>query len=947
MRQYSGGIGRYLLFALAVAAAFPAAARAQQNQHVITDDAVREAIDKGVKFLWSTQQADGSWIATNTGHNDWYTIGPTAICAYALMEAGVAPSDPRMQKALEYIAKQDSEMTYCLAFRALAFSTAYRKDPKQSKYKQILAKDVKTLIYSMDANGGYSYWSMGQAVSGTPGMYNTATEGPDHSNCQYALLGVWAGAMRGLEIPRQYWDKIIKFWLSRQLAHGGWGYSTKLRKEGDISMTLAGLASVYVCIDNLHNQAALTCKGGAELPAVKRGMDYLASHFSEIRNRVWFYYTLYGSERVALATGFKYFGKHNWYKEGRDELLTGHHRQLPDGSWDYGAGSLGGGKNTSTAYALLFLVRGSRPVVFNRLEYDGDWNNRPRSLANLTRWFSNEFENDLHWQIVNFKVKVEEWHDAPLLVITGATEPTFTDAQIEQLRTFVYQGGTIFSINECGSARFKKAMKAAYEKIFPGRTMKTLTGDHEIYSTQYKLNGRPQLMEISNGVRPLAIHTDLDLARYWQLGNYRGNPAYYRAAANIVAYVSAKAALAGHLRSRGTSMWPDEPRRRPRLTVKVARLSHNANCDPEPLAWERFARQIGQDEGIKVEVLGPMEASDLEGSEASLAVMTGTGKLELTAAQKAGIKAWLDAGGTLLVDAAGGNEAFAESAEAALLEICEQKTVKLLASSADVYSVKGYEIRQAGYRHESSGPPRLRTVMYKNRMAVYFSRGDITEGLLGIQCHSVKGYTPRTASAIARNVLILASGKSVAKGSDADTGSDGSGGGSEIGAGALDPAQFVASACAQNDDAANAVDGDAKTKWDTGRAMKEGDWFQVDLGQVVEIKSILLDARRSPKNFPKEFKISLSRNGTKWASSNQAMRGSPGTQVSFPQNLRMRFVRIEVVSVDGDHPWSIHEFVVTARGGGGGDGGAKDAKGAKGASRPPAKGGPPKGVLPD
>ena len=80
------------------------------------------------------------------------------------------------------------------------------------------------------------------------------------------------------------------------------------------------------------------------------------------------------------------------------------------------------------------------------------------------------------------------------------------------------------------------------------------------------------------------------------------------------------------------------------------------------------------------------------------------------------------------------------------------------------------------------------------------------------------------------------------------------------------------------------------------------------------------DTRESPKDFPKTFKISLAPDGTRWASADP-MDGSPVNAISFPPNLRMRFIRFEVVSVDGDQPWSIHEITVNAAGAG-------DAKGA-------------------
>ena len=532
------------------------------------DDAVRQAIAKGVRYLWSTQQADGGW-KSYTAHNVGgpggkpmpmdYRIGPTAICVYALLESGVSPADPRLTKALEYLLKEDTDKTYGRAFRCLALSTAIRKDkdnkhPLHGKLRQMLRLDAKTLILSMKDDGGYAYYSKMKTSGGKDDdMVRFIT---DHSNSQYGLLGVWAAALANEEIPVQFWQKSLNFWKGIQNADGGWGYTKQSRTASEISMTLAGVASLFVCIDNLHNQQALTCKGNQEIPQVTRGMEYIGQHFDDIRNRAWFYYALYGAERVAFATGYKYYGKLDWYKRGRSELLR---RQEPDGHWTVGAGPHGGGPDVSTSYALLFLVRGSRPVVFNRLEYDGDWNNRPRSLANLTRWFSDQFENELYWQIVNFKTKADKWHDAPLLVITGATAPKFTDAQLAQLREFVDQGGTILSIDECGSIAFRKTMRSVYEKLFPGRTLERLPRTHPIYMKPYPLYGSPPLQIVSNGVRPLAIHTDLDLARAWQAGNYNGWPTYYKAAANIVAYVSAQTALSGQLHSRGTAVWPEEP----------------------------------------------------------------------------------------------------------------------------------------------------------------------------------------------------------------------------------------------------------------------------------------------------------------------------------------------------------------------------------------------------
>jgi hypothetical protein len=192
-------------------------------------------------------------------------------------------------------------------------------------------------------------------------------------------------------------------------------------------------------------------------------------------------------------------------------------------------------------------------------------------------------------------------------------------------------------------------------------------------------------------------------------------------------------------------------------------------------------------------------------------------------------------------------------------------------------------------------------------------------GLIGVMCQTINGYSPETALALVRNLVIMTSGQAVAS----------QGAGEAAGAGALDRSNFVPTACTRNDQAAKAVDGDKKTKWDTGRPMKEGDWFQVDLGELAQIGSVMLDTQESPKDFPKSFKISLSSDGTNWASAN-AMNGGPAMQVTFSAGLRARFIRFEVVSVDGDQPWSIYEIEVkapgAAKGAGKGAGKAKSAE---------------------
>src|SRR5439155_18774608 len=80
------------------AKAIPAEFTAEEQQKV------NKAIDDAISFLKRVQNEDGSWgpPGTKIGQGHW-AAGYTAIAGLALIEAGVDPSDPQIQKAATLI----------------------------------------------------------------------------------------------------------------------------------------------------------------------------------------------------------------------------------------------------------------------------------------------------------------------------------------------------------------------------------------------------------------------------------------------------------------------------------------------------------------------------------------------------------------------------------------------------------------------------------------------------------------------------------------------------------------------------------------------------------------------------------------------------------------------------------------------------------------------------
>ena len=192
-------------------------------------------------------------------------------------------------------------------------------------YRQVLEQDALWLLAACDG-GGYNYEmppgsprSRGGRLrvlqQHHPGQPARPQGRVDNSNSQYGVLGVWSAAEVGVEIPIAYWGIVENYWRKCQHKDGQWDYGGEER-QGKLSMTCAGLASLLVTHDYLD--PAIMSGKVARAPfngAVAQGLTWFEEGDHSVGPQANEGYTLYGVERVGLASGFKHFGRHDWYKE--------------------------------------------------------------------------------------------------------------------------------------------------------------------------------------------------------------------------------------------------------------------------------------------------------------------------------------------------------------------------------------------------------------------------------------------------------------------------------------------------------------------------------------------------------------------------------------------------------------------------------------------------------
>ena len=764
----------------------------------------------------------GSWIKpgstekSSRGLDTKFWTGQTGHIVYALLESGIHPQNKKIKIALEWLVKKQKEsaslrqkyvsvfkriktmkkssdtykqlsemekqacdQTYNIVFRALAFSVAVKKGAKQ--YIIPLKRDVKWL-YSCSIDGAYGYTCTGKklAMAKAKKRSSTITVNDlrrlsefyvDASNSQYGLYGVWAGMVSGMQIPKQYWKQVATYWRSIQNKDGGWGYTvaprpktTFSRRGSHPSMTAAAIASLYVSLDATGDPKIAKSLTKAIAWFEKHFADSMDPSISsapedENKDAASFninYYYLYGIERVALACGSRKFGDIDWYKRGGSYILSKQYRGEKKylGSWS--GRWVDGYRLGATSYALLFLSRGLHPVLFNKLQYKGGWNTCSRDMANLSRWLGKELERDINWRHVSVDSNPDHWHDTPILYISGRKPPVFTDKQLDNLRQYALQGGTIFSCPAGKDAGFSDGIKKIYKKIFPECQWKNAIKSHPIYTIHFKLDKSLKIEAAFNGIRPMAIHTNSPLPASWQKNLANKRPKDFEFGFNLYRFVTNGAPLL----KRGKHSWPDTSKTTKRTSIKIVRLLHADNSNPEPLAIEAFRRRMANEQ-IFATVLKPTKISRIANSKANIAFLSGTGTIKLSKLQSKSLKTFIARGGTVIADAAGGSDKFYRNLKSELEKSLNNRKFVRINKTHKILTMPGKEIVSVKMRQTNLAPqaPQLETISYRKRDAVILCPADITAGLVGYRSFGIHGYIPKDAFRICRNIVLFATAK--------------------------------------------------------------------------------------------------------------------------------------------------------------------------------------------
>jgi len=127
------------------------------------------------------------------------------------------------------------------------------------------------------------------------------------------------------------------------------------------------------------------------------------------------------------------------------------------------------------------------------LKYNGggDWYANPTALPNLAKFCNENLKTNFETDFETVEVGSAELFNYAFLHMTGHGNVVFSDAEAENLRTYLMAGGFLHIDDNYGMDPY---VRPALKKVFPELELIELPFEHEIYNQKFQFkNGLPKI----------------------------------------------------------------------------------------------------------------------------------------------------------------------------------------------------------------------------------------------------------------------------------------------------------------------------------------------------------------------------------------------------------------------------------------------------------------------
>lgn len=408
------------------------------------------------------------------------------------------------------------------------------------------------------------------------------------------------------------------------------------------------------------------------------------------------------------------------------------------------------------------------------------WKSYPNDAFNLVT-FTNQRLNDGN----NYQYAVKPLAsagfdpvDIPILFMAGDYDFTLRPQEVENLRKFIADGGTIIFNAARGRDEFSQAVAREMRKVFPQKRLMKLPLDHPIYNARYRvqqvmvlINGvqftqPPEIYAIDIGTRAAAILIPTGMGAAWSGATYHPDGKHLvgesavRVGVNLIAYVLGSTEYGRFLAQQFPRY---NGRTRPGDIVRCALVQYSGSWDDNPAIQNSLLQGLSENTGVGVDYNPqPVALDDPKLANFPLVFMTGHYDFHLSAAEAEGLANYLQRGGMLVASAAAGLKPFDTAFRRELVKLYPKGNLVKLPPTHPLFASGWINLDRVTYTPAAlkDNPlleyPEFYGLFLNDRLAVVYTPYDLMSGVNRESNAYAKGLTNDDALRVVINLVTYA-----------------------------------------------------------------------------------------------------------------------------------------------------------------------------------------------
>ncbi len=410
------------------------------------------------------------------------------------------------------------------------------------------------------------------------------------------------------------------------------------------------------------------------------------------------------------------------------------------------------------------------------------WESYKNDAFNLVKLVNERLRDGNNYQYRTEKLSAKGFDpvDIPILYMTGDYDFTLTTPEVENLRKFLLDGGTIIFNAARGRDEFSRAVARELRKVFPQKPLMRLPADHAIFNSFYRLtdlpvyvNGvqstqPPEVYSMDIGTRAAAILVPGGLGTALSADNTPYHPAgkhvigekAKRLGVNLVAYMLGSTEYGKFLAQefplyRGQTRGGD--------VYRHVQVRYSGSWDVNPAVQNSLLQGLKDNTGIDVDYTPRTVTLDDPNLGAyPLVWMTGHYDFQLTKAEVTGLAAYLQRGGMVVASSAAGLKPFDRAFRREIQKAFPDARMVKLTPTHPVFSAGWGPVERIAYTpgalrdNPTLEYPEFFGLFVDGRLAVLYTPHDLMSGLNRESNAYAKGVASDDALRIALNIITYA-----------------------------------------------------------------------------------------------------------------------------------------------------------------------------------------------